>query len=267
MAVQTRRGSLDVGGRSIAYSASGPGEGAAVCIHGFGSDRNVWSFNVPALVTGRTVYALDLPGHGESEPGLDSGSLDELVAIVAGFFDRLGLSQVHVVGHSLGSAIAIRLAADSPDLVAALMLVAPAGIGAPVDGAFLDDFLAMPTPEEARRVLARLVAKPSLIGPETATAVWRHNQLPGVADTLAAIADRAIRQDLNHDALRQTLLALDCPVEILWGRDDAIISPAAADGLPDSLPVHHVEGTGHLVQMEKPALANRIMAAQAARLG
>ncbi len=266
MAVQTRRGTLDVAGRSIAYSASGPGDGVVVCVHGFGSDRSVWSFNVPALATGRTVYALDLPGHGESEPGLDSGSLEELVDVVSGFCAGLGLSRVHLVGHSLGAAIAIRLAADRPGLAAALTLVAPAGIGAPVDGAFLDDFLAMPSPEDARRVLARLVARPSLVSPDMATGVWNHNRQPGVAETLTMVAGNAIRRDLGDDALRPALLALDLPVEILWGSEDAIIPVAAADGLPDRLPVHRVAGAGHLVQMEKPALANQVMAAQAARL-
>jgi pyruvate dehydrogenase E2 component (dihydrolipoamide acetyltransferase) len=267
MAVQTRRGVLDVAGRSIAYSASGPGDGTIVFVHGFGSDRNVWSFNVPALTVGRTVYALDLPGHGDSQPGLDSGSLDELVAIVAGFVDGLGLSRVHLIGHSLGAAIALRLAVDRPALAVGLTLVAPAGIGASVDSQFLDDFLAMPSPEDAQRVLGRLVAKPSLISTDMATAVWHHNQQSGVAETLSAIADNAVRRDLADGLLRQTLLSLDVPVEVIWGREDAIIPATSADGLPDRIPVHRVDGAGHLVQMEKSPIVNRLMAAQAARLG
>ena len=266
MAAQTRRSTIEIAGRSIAYSASGPGDGTILCIHGFGSDRSVWSFNVPAMTGGRTVYALDLPGHGESQPGLESGSLDELVAIVAGFIDRLGLSRVHLIGHSLGAAIALRLAADRPAFAAGLMLVAPAGIGAAVDEAFLDAFLAMPSPEAAQPVLARLVAKPSLIGPEMAAGVWRHNQEPGVAETLAAIAGNAIRLDLARGGLRQTLLSLEVPVEVIWGREDAIIPATSADGLPERLPVHRVDGAGHLVQMEKSPIVNRIMADQAARL-
>ena len=267
MAGQTRRGTADVAGRSIGYSATGPGDGTVVCIHGFGSDRGVWSFNVPALTAGSTVYALDLPGHGKSQPGLDSGSLDELVTILAGFFGKLGLSHVHFVGHSLGGAIAIRLAADHRALASGLMLVAPAGIGASVDGAFLDDFLAMPSPQAAQPVLGRLVAKPGLISADMAAGVWRHNQEPGVAETLAAIADNAVRRDLADGALRETLLSLDMPVEIIWGKDDAIIPATSADGLPDAIPVHRVDGAGHLVQMEKSPIVNRLLAAQAARLG
>jgi pyruvate dehydrogenase E2 component (dihydrolipoamide acetyltransferase) len=267
MAAQTQRHTLGVAGHSIAYSASGSGDGTIVCVHGFGSDRTVWSFNVPALTAGRIVYALDLPGHGESQPGLDSGSLDELVTIVAGFVDRLGLSRVHLIGHSLGGAIALRLAADRPALAVGLTLVAPAGVGAPVDGRFLDDFLGMPSPEAAQHVLSRLVAKPSLISTDMAAGVWHHNQQSGVAETLSAIADNAVRRDLADGALRQTLLSLDVPVEVIWGRDDAIIPATSADGLPDRIPVHRVDGAGHLVQMEKSPIVNRVMAAQAARLG
>ena len=272
MTVTTRRSTLKVAGRTIAYSASGPGDGVAVCIHGFGSDRSVWSFNVPALVAGRTVYALDLPGHGLSQPALESGSLDELVTIVSGFFAGLGLSNVQLIGHSLGGSIAIRLAADHPELVAALMLVAPVGVGAPGAGVsmnmrFFEQFLAMRTAEKAQRVLAALVAKPSLISPEMAAGVWRHLTAPGVTETLTAIVDHALRRDLHDGALRGTLLSLKLPVDIIWGTEDAIIPVASTDGLPSSLSVHRVPDAGHLVQMEKPAIANRLMTAQAARLG
>ena len=272
MAFKTRRGTVDLAGRSIAYSASGPGDGTAVCVHGFGSDRSVWSFNVPALVTGRTVYALDLPGHGESEPRLDPGGLDELTEVTAGFLAALSLSRVHLIGHSLGGAIAIRLAADHPEVVAGLTLVAPAGIAPPgsglsISGTFLDAFLAMQTAEDAGAVLRDLVAKPSLISPDMAAGVAEHMSRSGVRTTLAAIVGNAIRRDLADGALRQTLLSLEMPVEIIWGAEDAIIPVASADTLPGSIPVHRIAGAGHLVQMEKSPAINRLMAEQAARMG
>jgi pyruvate dehydrogenase E2 component (dihydrolipoamide acetyltransferase) len=261
---------LDVAGHSIAYRVAGSGAGAAVCIHGFGSDRSVWSFNVPALAATTRVYTLDLPAHGQSSPRLETGSLGELVGVVAGFITALGLSNVQLVGHSLGGAIAIRLAAEHPRLAAALTLVAPAGIGvagtADLDITFARDFLAMRTPAEAMAVLGRLVARPGQISPTMAADVLEHARASAVHASLSALVDNALQRDLPGGQLRATLEQLAVPIEILWGTDDAITPAAAANGLPASIPVHRVSGAGHLVQMEKSVAVNRVLVAQAAAI-
>ena len=57
---------VEIGGRNVQYLKIGEGEGPPlILLHGFGGDINIWLFNQEALSeAGRTVYALDLPGHG-----------------------------------------------------------------------------------------------------------------------------------------------------------------------------------------------------------
>ena len=66
------------------------------------------------------MIALDLPGHGQSDTRLPGASLADLAGFVAAFLDRLDVERVHAVGHSMGGAIAARLALDQPKRVASL---------------------------------------------------------------------------------------------------------------------------------------------------
>src|SRR5262249_1761779 len=100
-----------VGGRTLRYLRRGQGRDVVLLIHGFGGDLTNWLFNHEALATARTVYALDLPGHGESTKDVGTGTLTELAQVVAAFMDAVGISSAHLVGHSLGGAVALALAA------------------------------------------------------------------------------------------------------------------------------------------------------------
>ena len=66
-------------------------------LHGFGGDLNSWLFAAPALAEGRTVYALELPGHGGSSKDVGPGDVDFLVEAVLQFLDGLKLERVHLV--------------------------------------------------------------------------------------------------------------------------------------------------------------------------
>lgn len=85
-------------------------------VHGFGADRRSWLANQHAVAAAGRVYALDLPGHGETLL-TDPGCLDDLARIVEKAIEGSGVSPVHIVAHSLGGAVAIALAAARPDLV------------------------------------------------------------------------------------------------------------------------------------------------------
>src|SRR5205814_969259 len=97
-------------------------------LHGFGADLNAWMFNQPVLAEKHATYALDLPGHGGSGKAVGAGDAGVLTAAVTDFMAAAAIARAHLIGHSLGGALALRVAQAHPDRVASLTLIAPAGL-------------------------------------------------------------------------------------------------------------------------------------------
>src|SRR5262249_46529024 len=97
-----------------------------VCLHGSGGNGAVFAGVLQELAAAPSPLAIDLPGHGRSR-GLDSlGSLERMAAFVGAFLDEWGIARAVLLGHSLGGAVALRLALDRPAAVRALVLCASA---------------------------------------------------------------------------------------------------------------------------------------------
>ena len=121
---------IEAGGRRLRVLDIGSGEAVPlVLVHGFGADLNAWMFNQPALAERRRVVAFDLPGHGGAEKRVGAGDIDMFAAAVADVLAALGLDRAHLVGHSMGGAIAIAVARRRPERVASLTLLSAAGLG------------------------------------------------------------------------------------------------------------------------------------------
>ncbi len=92
-------------------------------IHGAGHDHSVWNMQCRFLAhRGYSVVAPDLPGHGRSA-GKALPDIEALAAWTIGLLDALDLKTAAVVGHSMGSLVALQAAADAPDRVDALALI------------------------------------------------------------------------------------------------------------------------------------------------
>ncbi len=117
-----------VKGRSISFSET-PGEGSPIVfLHGHGRTRDDWA-GVAAHLPGRRIIAPDLVGYGESDRPPDVPyDLEFHREHLLEFLDARGVSEALLVGHSTGASIAARAAADSNDVIAALMMFAPAGV-------------------------------------------------------------------------------------------------------------------------------------------
>src|SRR5271165_4215759 len=134
---------VTVDGRPIRYLKMGEGDVTPVLlIHGFGGDLYSWQFNQPALAEGGAVYAVDLPGHGGSGKEVPDADLEGLAGAVRGTMDALEIPRAHLVGHSLGGAIALALALHASDRVASATLVCSAGLGPDINMGYIEGFIA-----------------------------------------------------------------------------------------------------------------------------
>src|SRR6188508_3651909 len=116
-----RRGAI--GAMGIAYRVDGPDDAPAIVfINSLGTDHRLWDAQVPAFVRDRRVVRFDFCGHGASDlprgPVSISSFGDDLIALL----DHLGLERADVCGCSLGSMIALWLAAERPARIARAVL-------------------------------------------------------------------------------------------------------------------------------------------------
>lgn len=251
----------DVNGMRLRYVKVGEAGPAVILIHGFGGDLGNWLFNQEPLAAGAEVYALDLPGHGQSGKTIADASVAGLAASVAGFMEAVGIAKAHLVGHSLGGAVCLQLAASQPERVLSLNLLAPAGIGSAINGAYLRGFIQGESRRDMKPVLQQLVADPELITRQLIDDILKFKRTDGVPEALAAIAGGFVEGDAQKVDLRQTLATAGVPVQIIWGREDRIIPVSQTEGLPASVGVHVLDGVGHLVQMEAATQVNALVKA------
>jgi pimeloyl-ACP methyl ester carboxylesterase len=237
------------------HHAAGQHGPAILLIHGFGADRQSWLVNQQALAAAGRVFALDLPGHGESPP-LGSSCLDDLAGVVQNAIESAGLAPVHIVAHSLGGAVAIALAAARPDLVRSLALIAGGGLGRGVDESFLDAYPKASSVEEMEALLRRLVVRPRLISRPLAARALEHLGAPGVREGLIAVAGELRRIDPVIAPSFEAVARSSLPRIAIWGAADAIIplDPARLERFGAESLI--LEDAAHLPHVESPRLVN-----------
>ena len=127
------------------------------------------------------------PAHGGSTKDAGAGDLAALARAVLGVLGALDIPKAHLVGHSLGGAVALRAALDSPSHIASLSLIAPAGLGAEIDDEFISAFIAANRRKLLEPVLAKLFADKSLVSYDMIEDLLRFKRLDGATEALTAI--------------------------------------------------------------------------------
>jgi len=244
----------DVGGRKISYAGAGQDGDVILLVHGYGGDRNSWLFLQEPLAARHRVYALDLPGHGTSAKDVGGGSIDVLAGAVTGVLDAVGAGRAHLVGHSLGGAVALAVAARDPGRVASLTLIAPAGFGSEINAGYLRGFADAQTRRELKPVVGQLFADESLVTRQLVDDLLAYKRLDGVDTALHALLETLLDGDAQRGDSAALLAAAGgaVPVTVVWGRADRIIPPAQAESVPGAVR-HVIEGAGHMPHMERPA--------------
>ena len=244
----------DVGGRKISYAGAGQDGDVVLLVHGYGGDRNSWLFLQEPLAARYRVYALDLPGHGTSAKDVGEGSLSVLADAVTGVLDALGAERAHLVGHSMGGAVALAVAARDPARIASLTLIAPSGFGPEINAGYLRGFADAQTRRELKAVIGQLFDDESLVTRQLVDDLLAYKRLDGVDEALHALADTLLDGEAQRGDSAASLAAIGgaAPVTVIWGRADRIIPAAQAEAVAGAVR-HLIDGAGHMPHMERPA--------------
>ena len=251
---------VEVEGLSLRFLKLGDAEGPPlVLLHGFSGDLDNWMFNQPILAERASVYALDLPGHGSSSKDIAAGDIGAMAAAVLAFMDAVGIATAHLVGHSMGGGIALKLGLDHADRVSSLTLIAPIGLGPDINAGFIDGFIAANRRKDMKPVLAQLFADESLVSRDMVNDVLKYKRLDGVEAALNRVAAAVFAEGRQSLVLVDRLGELAAPAQCIWGADDRIVPAAHGEGLPASIAVHRLAAAGHMVHMEKAGDVNRLI--------
>jgi (E)-2-((N-methylformamido)methylene)succinate hydrolase len=237
------------GAGRLAYWVDGQGP-ALVLIHGVGLRAEAWAGVVPHLAKHCAVYAVDMPGHGESP--LDGATdLPEFVSRIAAFISALN-QPVWVAGHSMGAMIALELAACLPDRitgVAALNAI----------------YHRMPEAAQAVQARAGALDGQTVLSPEPTLARWFGDAPTGaLAEAcrgwLSTVDPKgyatAYRIFAHHDGPADDLLSgLHIPALFQTGQLDFNSTPAMSAAMASKAPMgvaDCVDGAAHMMPMTHP---------------
>lgn len=250
---------LQLGSHAIRIGRAGSGDAKPIMlIHGYAGDLNNWLFNIPAFVGRGPVIAIDLPGHGGSSKDVGDASLASLATTVGDALAALGVDTAHLVGHSLGGAVAARLAVDKPAIAASLTLVCPAYLPG---GTLAEDFLTgVAESQRARDLkpwLQMLTADPAMITRDMIEDMVKAKRVDGAEDALLALRDRMVAGQ-DAAALRADLANLPRAL-VIGSPADKIVGAPDETALPPGWEVVQLESCGHMPQMEAAARVNELV--------
>jgi len=261
---------------AYAYTGGKPFDASLPCvvlIHGALNDHSVWALQSRYLAHhGHAVLAVDLPGHGRSA-GPACERVEDAAQWVVSLLKAAGVSRAALVGHSMGSLIALEAAAQLGDQASALVMVATA-FPMKVSPAMLE--LSLKDPVAAMHMVnafsnSTLAAKPSSPGP----GAWLRGGGMALMQRLQQRYAQAGHGNLFHrdftacDRYEGALAAaakVTCPAHLVLGAKDAMTIPKAAAPLGEALRARvHTLGAGHSLMGEAPdGVLNALKAALAA---
>lgn len=257
-----------VRGRQVRYRERGEGV-PVVLLHGIARSLEDWAEQFALLPAGHRLLAVDLAGYGESDPLREPYSLPTLARFVEDFLDEVGVEgPAHVVGNSLGGAIAMQLSVQAPHLVRSLVLVNSAGFGREVT--FTLRILAIrplarlllrrPSTAAVRRTERAIFSDPALVTDERVELGLRFAARPHGAAVLLETARALGGLRGVHPVWRRELMeevsAQAVPTLLVWGDRDRILPHTHLEAARRHLPhaeSHLFTDTGHMPQIERAA--------------
>lgn len=240
---------------------SGTGTDPIVLLHGFGGDHTAWREIQPALAEHRLTIAYDLPAHGGSLNYPDAGSAKTAALAVLDDFKARGIDRVHLVGHSMGGAVACLVALFDPKRVATITLLAPGGFGPDINHRLLTRYAAAENREQLTACLEAMTGWYSPIRDETVEHFLTARAVPGQRQMLIEMAKGLARDGRQGLLPLEKIAELNVPVTVVWGELDNVLPVSQLEGLPTGFAVRRLPKLGHMLPDEAPAEMTRIIRA------
>jgi 4,5:9,10-diseco-3-hydroxy-5,9,17-trioxoandrosta-1(10),2-diene-4-oate hydrolase len=265
---------------NIRYWAEGQGD-PIILIHGMAGSATGWLPSFSALSAQRRVIAMDLVGHGRSGDLPDPCTPDSayLARFVNDFMAELKIERADIVGHSMGSAIALLLAINFPARVNKLVLVDGMALG-PESTPFLR-FLSLPLIGELlfaqlyKQDLKKYAAdmrgsaqNASFMSDELVENLYQVERTPRNGKTFLRTFRLAFdwrgQKKSTHGLILPKLPTLQNPALVIWGRQDDTNPLAHGESAARSLPnarLEIIEKCGHIPMFEQPEIFNQLVLA------
>ncbi len=214
---------ISANGIQLYYEAQGQGQ-PVVLIHGLGSSTRDWEAQVPELAKSYQVITFDLRGHGQSDKPAGPYTIPLFAADAAALLQALNVEPAHIVGISLGGAVAFQLAIDYPALVKTLVIVnsAPIGVATSPEGRREIEARIETVRQYGMRAMGEVLSPRLFPKPEhaalrqTFVERWAENDPRAYIDALLALADWNVMDRLG---------SINCPTLVVSADQD--YSPVA----------------------------------------
>jgi pimeloyl-ACP methyl ester carboxylesterase len=247
---------IEIDGARLHYLQAGRGSDV-VLLHGIGASVFIWRFVFAYLETKHRVTAIDLAGFGKSskDPRRDYG-LDAQTSLVAKTLEAIGVSRAHLVGSSMGGAIALWLAKTYPERFSRVATLAPATDPRLAPAAVEHFAMAAPLLRKAlnrrlmKAILRRVIARHEVINDDLVTAYLEPFQDRGESLRVFWSAMKLLRDP----RLPAGLKGLKAQVLVVYGERDLMVPRKSIDRLlmqlPDAKLLLHKDGGHHIMEDE-----------------
>ncbi len=195
---------IRVGDHRVRYQVVGEGE-PVILVHGLSASTLWWRRNIPALACRYCLYLVDLPGFGSMHFPRGRFVLADAASWLLAWMEAVGLKRAHFIGHSMGGYISLWIAAHHPEVVARLVLAAPAVV------------------PQVKTIPAYFVPLVAAIRhmPPSFLPILSFDALRAGPVTLLRALHSLVALDV-----REETAAVTAPTLLLWGEHDTLVPPS-----------------------------------------
>jgi len=233
-----------------------------VLLHGFGATSAIWRPIIEQL-EGRAILAYDLPGHGRSLNYPNAGSPGTAAKAIAADLAERKIDRAHIVGHSMGGAIATLIGLMNPELPASLTLLSAGGYGPEINAPLLRRYGSAADVDTIAECLKEMSGPDAKITDDMATDRAKGRQNPDQIAMLEKIVALITRDGRQGVLPAEGLQSLKMPVAVLWGTQDAVLPISQMDAMPSHWTKISLERAGHMLVEETPNKVAELIATQA----